>query len=161
AHVREVRQRQLGSLRTRHTWRVLSGGLGSDVRRAHAGTMARTYRAIAEVTGSRVIVDSTKIPGEAVLLPSGAGIDPLYLHLVRDPRAVAHSWSRQKDYVHTMPSARSAVYWVGFNLASHAIARRHSERSRLMCYEDFIRDPAAAIRSLIELCGGDPSDSPV
>jgi Sulfotransferase domain len=160
-HAREVRQRQSGSLRTRHTWRVLRDGLGSDVRREHARTMARTYRTIAEVTGSRVIVDSTKIPGEAALLPSVEGIDPLYLHLVRDPRAVAHSWSRQKAYVYAMPPARSAAYWVGFNLASRAIAKRHPERSMLMRYEDFIQDPAAAIRSLIELCDGDPSNNPV
>ena len=160
-HAREVAQRQSGSLRTRHTWRVLRDGRGSDVRREHAGTMARTYRAIAEVTGARVIVDSTKIPGEAALLPSVPGIDPLYLHLVRDPRAVAHSWSRQKGYVHAMPPARSAAYWVGFNLASRALCKRHPERSTVMRYEDFIQDPAAAIGSLIALCGGDPSDNPV
>jgi len=160
-HAGAVRQRQSDSLRTRHTWRVLRGGLGSDARREHAGTMARTYRAIAEVTGARVIVDSTKIPGEAALLPSVEGIDPMYLHLVRDPRAVAHSWSKQKDYVHTMTPARSAAYWVGFNLATRAIVKRHPERSMVMRYEDFIQEPAAAIRSLIELCGGDPSGNPV
>ncbi|HMG51827.1 MAG TPA: sulfotransferase [Kofleriaceae bacterium] len=160
-HAEAVRQRQAGSLRTRHTWRVLRGGLGSDARREHAATMARTYRAIAEATGASVIVDSTKLPGEAALLPHVAGIDPLFLHLVRDPRAVAHSWSRQKDYVHAMPPARSAAYWLGFNLASRAIVERYPERSTVMRYEDFIGDPAAAIRSLIELCGGDPSDNPV
>ncbi|HEX7838698.1 MAG TPA: hypothetical protein VF469_14580, partial [Kofleriaceae bacterium] len=103
AHAQDVRRRQWGSLRTRHTWRVLRRGPDSDVRREHAATMARTYRAIAEITGAKVIVDSTKIPGEAALLPSVEGIDPLYLHLVRDPRAVAHSWSRQKDYAYVMP----------------------------------------------------------
>jgi len=160
-HARQVRQRQWGSLRTRHTWRVLRDGLGSEVRREHARTMARTYRAIADVTGSRVIVDSTKIPGEAALLTNVDGIDPLYLHLVRDPRAVAHSWSRQKDYVYVMPPARSTAYWVGFNLASRAIVKRHPDRSVVMRYEDFIQDPAATIGSLIELCGGDPSHNPV
>src|SRR5436305_6600535 len=88
-HAHEVRQRQQRALRTRHTWRVLRNGPGAELRRAHAATMARTYRAIAEITGARVIVDSTKIPGEAALLPSVEGIDPRYLHLVRDPRATA------------------------------------------------------------------------
>jgi hypothetical protein len=165
AHAHDVRRRQWGSLRTRHTWRVLrrglDSGLGSNMRREHAATMARTYRAIAELTGSRVIIDSTKIPGEAALLPGVEGIDPVYLHLVRDPRAVAHSWSRQKDYAYVMPATRSTAYWVGFNLASRAIVKRHPGRSMFLRYEDFIREPAATIHALIERCGGDPSHNPV
>ena len=37
--------------------------------RAHADLMARTYRAIADRQHASVIVDTTKIPGEAALLP--------------------------------------------------------------------------------------------
>ena len=161
AHARAVQQRQTAALRTRHTWRVLRGGAGAEARAEHARTMARTYRAIAEATGARVIIDSTKLPAEAALLPSVEGIEPLYLHLIRDPRAAAHSWSKQKDYIHTMSPARSTAYWVGFNLASHAIARRHPERSMFLSYEDFIQEPAPAIAALIERCGGDPEINPV
>lgn len=160
-HARGVVQRQAQSLRTRHTWSVLHGGDRSAARRAHAATMARVYRAIAEVTGCRVIVDSTKIPGEAALLPHVEGIAPRFLHLVRDPRATAHSWSRQKDYAHPMSAARSTAYWVGFNLASRAVVRRHPAASMFLRYEDFIREPAPALARLIELCGGDPAHSPV
>jgi hypothetical protein len=160
-HARDVRRSQWSSLRTRHTWRVLRDGLGSDARREHAATMARTYRAIADRTHCKVIIDSTKIPGEAALLSNVEGIEPLYLHLVRDPRAVAHSWSAQKDYAYVMPAMRSTAYWVGFNLASQALLKRYPERSLFLRYEDFIRDPAATIRSLIELCGGDPAENPV
>jgi hypothetical protein len=159
-HAQEVRRRQWGKLRTRHTWHVLGGGGGADVRE-HARTMARTYRAIADVTGATVIVDSTKIPGEAALLDKVDGIDPLYLHLVRDPRAVAHSWMRPKDFIYAMSASRSTAYWIGFNLASRALVKRHPERSRFLRYEDFIREPAATLRSLIEMCGGDPEGSPV
>jgi len=159
-HARDVRARQAG-MRTRHTWSVLRRGVDCEARRSHAATLARTYRAIAELTGCKVIVDSTKIPGEAALLASVDGIAPLYLHLVRDPRAVAHSWSRRKDYAHTMSAARSTAYWLGFNLASRALVKRHPERSRFLRYEDFIREPAEALRSLIEFCGGDPAACPV
>jgi hypothetical protein len=161
AHAGEVRRRQASGLRTRHTWSVLRGGAGSDLCRAHAATMARTYRAIAELTGCKVIVDSTKIPGEAALLSQVEGIEPRYLHLVRDPRATAHSWMRQKDYAHAMSAVRSTAYWVGFNLASRAVVRRHPERSMFLRYEDFTGDPGRAIRQLIELCDGDPAASPV
>ncbi|HEX3759504.1 MAG TPA: sulfotransferase [Kofleriaceae bacterium] len=160
AHARDMVRRQVAVLRTRQTWSVLRGDL-SEARRAHAATMARLYRAIAEVTGCRVIVDSTKIPGEAALLPHVDGIAPRFLHLVRDPRATAHSWSRQKDYAYVMSAARSTAYWVGFNLASHALVRRHPAASMFLRYEDFIREPARVLDQLIELCGGDPAANPV
>ena len=160
AHAGEVQRRQASSVRTRHTWRVLRGGLGASAR-DHAATMARVYAAIAEVTQCRVIVDSTKIPGEAALLSRVDGIEPYYLHLVRDPRATAHSWMRQKDYAHPMSALRSTAYWIGFNLASHAVVRSCPERSMFLRYEDFTRDPSAGVRGLIELCGGDPAGNPV
>ena len=160
-HAEAVRRRQLDALRTRHTWRVLRDGTGADTRRDHAATMARTYRAIAEVTGARVIVDSTKIPGEAALLPHVEGIAPRFLHLVRDPRATAHSWSRQKDYAYVMSATRSTAYWVGFNLASQALVRRYPAASMFLRYEDFIREPARVLDQLIALCGGDPAANPV
>jgi len=161
AHAGEVRRRQAAGLRTRHTWSVLRGGLGSELRREHAATMARVYRAIADATQCRVIVDSTKIPGEAALLSRVDGIEPYYVHLVRDPRATAHSWMRQKDYAHPMSAVRSTAYWIGFNLASRALVRRHPERSRFLRYEDFVRDPEAALGELIALCGGDPAGNPI
>ena len=160
AHAREVMERQAAHVRTRHTWRVLASASSVPLR-AHAATMARTYRAIAERTGSRVIVDSTKMPGEAALLSRVDGIRPLYLHLVRDPRAVAHSWMTAKDYAPRMSALRSTAYWVGFNLASHAIARRHRDHSLLLHYEDFIADPAGVIASLLRFCGASPTDNPV
>jgi hypothetical protein len=59
--------------------------------------MARTHRAIAEAPGA--VVDSTKIPEKR---PCPTFRTSRRTHLVRDPRAVAHSWSKQKDYVHAM-----------------------------------------------------------
>lgn len=160
AHARDMVRRQIAVLRTRQTWSVLRGDL-SEARRAHAATMARLYRAIAEVTGCKVIVDSTKIPGEAALLPHVEGIAPRFLHLVRDPRATAHSWSRQKDYAYVMSATRSTAYWVGFNLASQALVRRYPAASMFLRYEDFIREPARVLDRLIALCGGDPAANPV
>jgi hypothetical protein len=161
AHAGEVRRRQAASVRTRHTWSVLHGGAGSDMRRAHAATMARVYRAIAEVARCEVIVDSTKLPGEAALLSRVEGIEPYYVHLVRDPRATAHSWMRQKDYAHPMSAVRSTAYWIGFNLASRAVVRSQPARSMFLRYEDFVRDPESALRRLIALCGGDPATHPM
>jgi hypothetical protein len=156
AHAHEVVARQVKAIRTRYTWSVLRGGAVAGDRRTHADIMARTYRAIADTTGCRVIIDSTKIPGEAALLEHVDGIEPYYVHLVRDPRATAHSWMRQKEYVYTVSALRSTAYWLTFNLASRALVSRYPERSVFLRYEDFIADPEATLRQLVELCGGDP-----
>jgi Sulfotransferase family len=156
-----VVHRQLGHARARHTWRVLDHGLHCDAVREHADLMARTYRAIADRTGARVIVDTTKIPGEAALLPNVPAVTPYFAHLVRDPRAAAYSWRHSKQYVYAMSAAKSTGYWDVFNLGSEAIARRYPERSLFLRYEDFIADPAAAIDALLQLCGEDRDANPV
>lgn len=149
-------------VRTRHTRRVLSyPGQGDRCLAAYADVLARTYAAIHDVTGARVIVDGSKYPAEGALLPHVAGVSPRYLHLVRDPRASAYSWSRAKDYIPAMPVSRSTAYWVGFNLASDAIRRQYPQHSLFLRYEDFIADPAAGIGRIMRLIGEDPARNPV
>ncbi|MFD6157051.1 sulfotransferase [Nocardia sp. NPDC060256] len=159
-HADTVIGRQLGSVRTRHTWRVLRG-LRSEQLRAHAALMTEIYQAIAKRTESQVIVDTSKMPGEAALLAHLDGITPYYVHLVRDPRAVAQSWSKPKEYVYAMGPGKSTGYWTGFNLASHAITKRYPERSMFLRYEDFIADPAGTIDQLLRLIDSDTAANPV
>jgi hypothetical protein len=156
-----VIRRQLSCVRTRHTWRVLREGPRSSDIRDHAALMTSTYQAIAGRTGARVIVDSTKIPGEAALVPHLEGLTPYYIHLVRDPRAAAESWRERKQYCAPMSAGRSTAYWDGFNLASEAITRRYPERSAFLRYEEFIADPAGTIDALLRWCGADPAANPV
>jgi len=156
-----VVRRQWASVRTRHTWRVLRRGLRNDDIRAHAELMTGIYHAIAERTGARVIVDTTKIGGEAALLSRLDGIAPYYVHLVRDPRAVAQSWSHRKDYAYALTPWQSTGYWYGFNLAAAAIAKRHRDRSMFLRYEDFTADPAGTIDALLKFCGAGPAGNPV
>jgi hypothetical protein len=154
-HFATVRRRQLAYVRTRHTWRVLKRGVHCEGIREHAELMARTYQTVAKLTDARVIVDTIKIPGESALLPHIDGVEPYFVHLVRDPRAVAGSWSGWKDYAYPMSSSRSTLYWRGFNSASQALLRKYPDRSMLLRYEDFIADPGATIDSLLALCGVD------
>jgi hypothetical protein len=156
-----VIRRQRARVRTRHTWDVLARGLHDDPLRDHAALMTQTYHAIADRVHARVIVDTTKIPGEAALLPYLDGVEAYFVHLVRDPRAVAHSWREPKQYVYAMSSAKSTAYWVGFNVAAAAITRRHPQRSLFLRHEDFIADPAATIDALLRLCGADPAANPI
>lgn len=160
-HARVVMARQLARVRTRHTWRVLKHGPRDEMLREHAALMTTTYHAAAERMGARVIVDSTKIPGEAALLPHMDGIVPYYLHLVRDPRAVAQSWSQEKDYCYVMSARKSTVNWWGFNVASRAITRKYPERSLFLRYEEFIADPSGTIDALLRFVEEDPGANPM
>ena len=160
-HAAQVVARQRAHVRTRHTWRVLRNGLDGPGIRAHADLMTRTFQSVAELTGSAVLVDTNKIPGEAALLAHLDGIEPYFVHLVRDPRAVAGSWSVEKDYCYVMPAHTSTAYWNGFNTASRALLRRFPNRSMLLRYETFTADPEGTIARLLQLVGADPSGNPV
>lgn len=157
----EVARRQLTSVRTRHTWRRLRYGADSADARAHAELMSRTYAEIAARSGARVIVDTSKIPGEAALLPFLPGIAPYFVHLVRDPRAVAESWREPKQYVYAMSATKSTLYWLGFNQAAKAITRRYPDRSLFLRHEEFLADPAGAIDRLLALAGAGQAVNPV
>ena len=61
----------------------------------YAGYYAAVYRAAATLTGSPVVVDSSKHVSLAFVLSHDADLDLRVLHMVRDPRAVAYSWSKE------------------------------------------------------------------
>jgi hypothetical protein len=116
------------------------------------------YRAVAQVTGAAAIVDSTKYPVHGLMLATMSDIDLATMLLVRDPRAVAWSWTRHRvrPEVHwerrEMPRhnvLRSALAW---NLSNSltAMNRRHGE-FRSQRYEDFVADPTGELTKIATL----------
>lgn len=77
--VREHQTYRLLRYRRTQRWRVLE---------KYAEVMSRLYDALSEVTGARVIVDSSKRPSYAAFLRSVPGLDPYYIHLVREPPGI-------------------------------------------------------------------------
>ena len=61
----------------------------------YVAILQRVYAAAAAVSGQRTVVDGSKRPSLAHLLARAPGIDLALVHVVRDPRGVAHSWSRK------------------------------------------------------------------
>jgi hypothetical protein len=121
---------------------------------AYAAALERLYRAIAAVTGKDLIVDTSKEPNFAAVLTRMTGPDLRIVHLVRDSRAVAFSWSRLKpeaigtgDFMPRFGVADTAGRWSAWNLAFHALSRRRPPYMQLN-YEDFVADPAATIERL-------------
>jgi hypothetical protein len=118
------------------------------------------YSAIAETTGARVIVDSSKVPAHTFLLSLVPSIDLHVVHLVRDPRAVALSQSRPKRQLDTTDEremtrtapVETAAYWVMWNAATRATFKRHPNYT-MLTYESLMAEPEAAIRMLLDRIG--------
>ena len=162
----EVRRWLDEALRVRHTPSLLRMRRGA---RLHPQTLAsygdllqRLYRAIVEETGARVIVDPSKLPADAALLRLLPHVDPYYVQLVRDPRAVAWSWRRPKaqgdpnapETMRTHGTVSSAVNWDTFNLAAGRLAAKvGSARFLRVRYEDLIAEPRTTVARIAALVG--------
>ena len=116
----------------------------------YADVMSRLYDALADATGASVIVDSSKRPSYAAFLRSVPGVDPYFIHLVREPRASAYSW-RSRRYESAQGEGKevtrrgaldATLRWDLLNLGSDAIIRRAgANRAMRIRYEDFVADP--------------------
>jgi Sulfotransferase family len=146
-HRAAARQRHLpGLLDSR---RVPSASL-VDLRTAYT----RIYQAVAEVTGSGVVVDASKGPALGQALAGAPGIDLRMLNVVRDPRAVAWSWSRHVERPHAtaggeemwrIPAHRSAAQWSALQVEMAMIDRLGRTPSARLLYEDFVADPVGSL----------------
>lgn len=119
------------------------------------------YRAIAEESGSSLIVDSSKLASYAFILSEIDDLEIDGIQLVRDSRATAHSWKRKKlrPEVHWKPTymeryglAKSAFEWNSMHILLD-LAMRRFERHVLLRYEDLTADPERAVAELARELG--------
>ena len=130
-------------------------GRGRGDARAHADDMVRLYRAVSDLTGEPIIVDASKSAGPAVALLSRRDVKLHLVHLVRDSRATAFSWNERRYFnVHYSPR-QSAVLWAGANAGVMTVKPFAASYLRLR-YEDFVADPAGAVREILASVPGAP-----
>lgn len=137
---------------------------GSKRLEAHAQRVAEFIRAIAEVEGKTVVVDSSKNPvrGFVYSRASRYGLDVCYVHTVRDGRAVAHSRVAHPGggiFAHeeiTRSAWNFALRWVVVNSLASLLCSRPRERYTVVRYEDLVADPGGVLRRLGRFLGLDP-----
>lgn len=129
---------------------------------AYLDILERLYSAVAEVTGARVIIDSSKYSSYGYLLSLIDSLDTRIVHLVRDPRAVAYSWTRKKMETTTsgvtapmgrVNPARTAVDWALWSALAEQYSRADAHPPLRVRYEDFVRQPRDAVASVLRHAG--------
>lgn len=104
------------------------------------------YASAFEASNSRVLVDASKSPFYALnLLHANRSFDVAFLHLVRDPRAVLHSWKKTKQREDSSDdqlfpkysSMRSLLQWALVNSRCEKFADLAQGQYFQVRYEDF------------------------
>ena len=130
----------------------------------YAKTLRHLYQAIQEVSRCRIIVDSSKDISTLHLLIGMPDVRVRILHMVRDSRAVAFSWMREKvrpqtvDQISYMPRyspQKSAFDWMYRNLLTESAADRGTSYFRLR-YEDLVSDPRGVTNQVVNFMGLSP-----
>ena len=140
-------------------WPQLRPGFQAQIDR-YGALLGKVYRAAAEVSGARVLIDSSKHVSSATLIGHVPGVDPRIVHLVRDSRGVAYSWGKVKarpeageDALMARSSPSQAAGWyLVQNLLVEATRSKRVPRIRVR-YEDFTADPEAVVRRVLALTG--------
>ncbi|MCW2635722.1 MAG: hypothetical protein JWQ99_2089 [Blastococcus sp.] len=127
----------------------------------YVATFLRLHRAISETAGGAVVIDSSKHSSLAFCLRSEPEIDLRVVHVVRDSRGVAYSWTKEvlrpeatagEALMTRYSPARSAALWVGHNLFFGLLGRLGTP-TRLLRYEDFVADPGTVLVELADFAG--------
>jgi hypothetical protein len=134
-----------------------------DAHRRYVDVLDRLYTAIAEVAiqdgpDTDVIVDSSKHPSYLFLIRALPHHRVHLLHVVRDPRGVANSWSREVarpedgEPMEQLGTFKAVARWTSHNLLFQLGGWLRVPRRRL-AYEHFARDPRVLGRRVDDLVG--------
>lgn len=129
--------------------------------RAYTDLYRRLYLAVLAESGAAVVVDASKWPAQAVALSHSRDLDLRVLHLVRDVRGVAGSWTKagvvkptsgaRQETMGTHHPVATAARWSLFQLEVQALRGRVDRATRVR-YEDFVAAPGPVVqRALREL----------
>jgi hypothetical protein len=131
----------------------------------YTGYYRRLYGAIAQVSGCQTVVDSSKHASLAFCLSRSAGqpggdLDLRVIHVVRDSRAVAYSWTTRVErpeagggsYMTRYSPFRAAREWNLQNASLGLLARSRTPVLRVR-YEDLVSEVKPTLRRISDFAG--------
>lgn len=117
------------------------------------------YQAIHRVSGTEVIVDSSKTPAHFLLLHKLFGENIFVLHLIRDGRAVAYAWNKRNKidpsiyhvqaYMPRRNLTLSLIRWLVENHYMVELGKTVTNYS-IMKYENFVLDPFQELGNVLK-----------
>lgn len=136
------------------------GGRRHSAMREYAAYFAQVYEAAAEITDASVVIDSSKHASTAYVLRRDPAIPLRVVHIVRDSRGVAYSWTKRMRrpeadessayaLMSRFPPWRAALLWDGHN-AAFAALRRIGTPVRRVHYEQLLARPVEVVAELTE-----------
>jgi hypothetical protein len=112
------------------------------------------YEAVCAAAGTDVVVDTSHYPLRARELQAIDGIDLHIVYLMRDPQSVVASFDRRDVAQYSKTPLTTNIYlWLTNLLAVSVFLRQPRERRLFVRYEDFIADPAGAVREITAMAG--------
>ena len=129
---------------------------GNDIAK-YTSVLGKLYRAIAEVSGCRTIVDSSKALRYGALVSHTPGLRTRWVNVIRDPRGIVHSRTRRakfRDGSDKPPEESAGGYrifriiakWVARNGLCRRIMRQ--DGGVRVIYEDFVRDQTPLLAAI-------------
>jgi hypothetical protein len=125
--------------------------------KAYGRVLDQLYSSIARHSPNRTIVDSSKLPIQLYALLHAANATVRVVHLVRDPRASAYSWSKEVVRTDAQPGGtmrqeRLGIFQSGFrwsrnNLLVELLGKRADGYLRVR-YEEFVSSPEMVLREI-------------
>lgn len=116
------------------------------------------YQAIYKISGCEFIVDSSKNTAHGFVLANMPQIELFTVHLIRDSRAVAHSWRREKvrpeiyweqKFMGQRKIVGSAIRWNSMQQLSEKL-RHTSKQNALLRYEDLVNAPKKSLMDIFD-----------
>lgn len=120
-------------------------------------SVGRVYKAISETVPGEIIVDSSKNPAYLYFLSQVPDLEIHFVHIVRDPRATAYSWKRQKEGFSSHGVWDTVKSWNARNATLAMLGNRAISSYYRIRYEDFAADPLPTIRDITRFVG-EPRD---
>jgi hypothetical protein len=113
------------------------------------------YQGLAQQTGARVLIDSSKVPSRAFVLAGIPEFEVHVIHVVRDVRALVYAWQKKMQYI---PDSRWDIqrytplqtlgFWTTCNLFSECLAWK-MPYLRIQ-YESFAQSPRQTVQTVID-----------
>lgn len=157
--------------RSENTWRRDFSPLARDrsSSKKYVELLESLLHNVAEVSRSRVLIDSSKLPESGAYLRSVPSVTPFYLHMVRDSRGSIFSrqrrhapWDGEKVLLNRVSAIADSFRWMRSNLEAEVLGRRGGKaRHMVVRYESFASRPESTLGAIASWLGEDPDRLPL